>query len=231
ADCFQPTLDVRPNRYIWYGTNQLFHGLTLTFRQTDAGMFAAHSYKFDQTRSTFIVECDPETWAKADFASLNEVETRAYLEKVFAPDLAGQQLLSNNSKWINFLLVKNANWYFDNVVLLGDALHTAHFSIGSGTKLAMEDAIALANHLRKKTEIAKALEEFEDTRKPYIEEYQAAAFESMRWFENISSYDSLSLVDLAMSSMLRSGRVNYEDLRERDPDFVARYEAQPPPEG
>jgi anthraniloyl-CoA monooxygenase len=230
ADRFQPTLDVRPNRYIWYGTNQLFHGLTLTFRQSDAGMFAAHSYKFDKTRSTFIVECDPATWANAGFASLNDVETRAYLEKVFAPDLAGQQLLSNNSKWINFLLVKNANWYFDNVVLLGDALHTAHFSIGSGTKLAMEDAIALANHLRKRSEIAKALEEFEATRKPYIEEYQAAAFESMRWFENIGSYDSLSLLNLAMSSMLRSGRVNYEELRERDPDFVARFEAQTKPE-
>ena len=121
-------------------------------------------------------------------------------------------------------MVKNANWYFDNVVLLGDALHTAHFSIGSGTKLAMEDAIAMANHLRKRTEISKALEEFEATRKPYIEEYQSAAFESMRWFENIGSYDSLSLLNLAMSSMLRSGRVTYEDLRERDPQFVGLYE-------
>jgi anthraniloyl-CoA monooxygenase len=226
AASFQPLVDVRPNRYLWYGTNQLFHGLTLTFRQNAAGMFAAHSYKFDKTRSTFIVECDPSTWDNAGFASLSDADTRAYLEQVFAPDLEGQQLLSNNSKWLNFLLVKNANWYFDNVVLLGDALHTAHFSIGSGTKLAMEDAIALANHVRKRTEIARALEEFEATRKPYIEEYQAAAFESMRWFENIGSYDSLSLVNLAMSSMLRSGRVNYEDLRERDPEFVARYEAQ-----
>jgi anthraniloyl-CoA monooxygenase len=151
ADRFQPTLDVRPNRYIWYGTNQLFHGLTLTFRQSGAGMFAAHSYKFDQTRSTFIVECDPSTWANAGFASLNDAETRAYLEDVFSPDLDGHRLLSNNSKWINFLLVKNAKWYFDNVVLLGDALHTAHFSIGSGTKLAMEDSIVLANHLQNET--------------------------------------------------------------------------------
>ncbi len=224
ADRFQPTLDVRPNRYIWYGTKQLFHGLTLTFRQTEAGMFAAHSYKFDKSRSTFIVECDPATWVNAGFTSLNDAETRAYLEQVFAPDLKAQPLLSNNSKWINFLLVKNANWYFDNVVLLGDALHTAHFSIGSGTKLAMEDAIALANHLRRRTEINNALEEFEATRKPYIEEYQAAAFESMRWFENIGSYGSLSLLDLAMSSMLRSGRVTYEELRERDPQFVGLYE-------
>jgi len=224
AERFQPALDVRPNRYVWYGTNQLFHGLTLTFRHTATGMFAAHSYKFDKSRSTFIVECDPATWSNAGFASLNDAQTRTYLEQVFAPDLKGQQLLSNNSKWINFLLVKNANWYFDNVVLLGDALHTAHFSIGSGTKLAMEDAIALANHLRKRTEISKALEEFEATRKPYIEEYQSAAFESMRWFENIGSYDSLSLLNLAMGSMLRSGRVTYEELRERDPQFVRLYE-------
>ena len=141
-DQFQPDLSVRPNKYIWYGTNQLFHGLTLTFRETPAGVFAAHSYKFDQTTSTFIVECDPETWNSAGFAEMSDEETRNYLAEVFAPDLDGQPLLSNNSKWLNFLLVKNGRWSFENVVLLGDALHTAHFSIGSGTKLAMEDAIA-----------------------------------------------------------------------------------------
>ncbi len=134
---------MRPNRYIWYGTNRLFHGLTLTFRENEAGVFAAHSYKFNQTTSTFIVECDQETWAAAGFAAMSDDETRGYLEKVFAQDLDGQPLLSNNSKWINFLLVKNGQWYFENVVLIGDALHTAHFSIGSGTKLAIEDAIAL----------------------------------------------------------------------------------------
>src|SRR6185312_322638 len=137
---FQPTLDVRPNRYIWYGTNQLFHGLTLTFRQNEAGVFAAHSYKFNETTSTFIIECDPQTWDAAGFASMNDEATRQYLQRVFERDLGGQPLLSNKSNWINFLLVKNANWFFENAVLLGDALHTAHFSIGSGTKLAMEDA-------------------------------------------------------------------------------------------
>ena len=120
-------------------------------------MFAAHSYKFDATTSTFIIECDPQTWTNAGFDGMSDEQTRAYLENVFARDLAGHQLLSNNSKWINFLLVRNANWYFDNVVLLGDALHTAHFSIGSGTKLAMEDAIALAQCFKPGAEVSRCL--------------------------------------------------------------------------
>src|SRR6476659_5536718 len=181
---FVPSLDVRPNRYVWYGTNKLFHGLTLTFRENEAGVFAAHSYKFNQTTSTFIIECDPETWNSAGFAAMNDEKTRNYLEKVFAEDLSNQPLLSNNSKWLNFLLVKNANWSFENIVLLGDSLHTAHFSIGSGTKLALEDAIALFDCFKRNQSVSAALGEFETTRKPVIEAYQAAAHDSMRWFEN-----------------------------------------------
>src|SRR5260370_9609705 len=182
--CFQPDLSSRPNKYIWYGTNRLFHGLTLTFRETPAGVFAAHSYKFDQTTSTFRVECDPRTWKQAGFAGMSEEDTLRYLAGVFAPDLNGQPLLSNNSKWLNFLLVQNARWSFENVVLLGDALHTAHFSIGSGTKLAMEDAIALKESFDETSEVAEVLQRFEEGRKPIIEDYQAAAYESMVWFEN-----------------------------------------------
>jgi anthraniloyl-CoA monooxygenase len=226
APKFHPSLDVRPNRYIWYGTHQLFHGLTLTFRENVAGVFAAHSYKFNKNTSTFIIECDPRTWDAAGFASMNDDETRQYLEKVFESDLAGQSLLSNNSKWINFLLVKNGNWFFENVVLLGDALHTAHFSIGSGTKLALEDAIALFDCFRKKAGVQSALAEFEATRKPVIEEYQAAAQESMIWFENARDYMHLSPIELAYSLMTRSGRVDREDLSRRDPEFVAAYEEQ-----
>jgi len=226
ADEFHPSLDVRPNRYIWYGTNKLFHGLTLTFRENDSGVFAAHSYKFNKTASTFIIECDPQTWDTAGFASMSDDKTRQYLERVFENDLAGQPLLSNNSKWINFLLVKNANWFFENVVLLGDALHTAHFSIGSGTKLALEDAIALFDCFRKKKGVQAALEEFEATRKPVIEEYQAAAQESMIWFENARDYMHLSPIDLAYSLMTRSGKVSHEDLKRRDPKFIAAYEAE-----
>jgi anthraniloyl-CoA monooxygenase len=228
ADKFGPTLDLRPNRYIWYGTHQLFHGLTLTFRQNDAGVFAAHSYKFNKNTSTFIIECDPQSWNGAGFASMSDDETRQYLEKIFENDLAGQLLLSNNSKWINFLLVKNASWYFDNVVLLGDALHTAHFSIGSGTKLALEDAIALFDCFKKKESVHAALVEFEATRKPVIEEYQAAAQESMIWFENARDYMNLAPVELAYSLMTRSGKVSYEDLKRRDPKFIASYESESP---
>jgi len=219
-----PELDLRANRYIWYGTNQLFHGLTLTFRENNAGVFAAHSYKFCPTTSTFIVECDPQTWDKAGFKHLSSNDTLEYLAEVFAADLGGHELLSNNSKWINFLLVKNKNWFFENVALIGDALHTAHFSIGSGTKLAMEDAIALAESFQEKSDVREALTHFAAKRRPIIEDYQAAAFESMVWFENASRYMHLSPFELAFTLMTRSGRVTYEDLERRDPEFIRRYE-------
>ncbi|HYW70632.1 MAG TPA: FAD-dependent monooxygenase [Pyrinomonadaceae bacterium] len=220
---FQPNLSVRPNQYIWYGTNQLFHGLTLTFRETDAGVFAAHSYKFSPTTSTFIVECDRATWHNAGFADMSDAETREYLAQAFAPDLSGHPLLSNNSKWINFVLVKNANWIFENVALLGDALHTAHFSIGSGTKLAMEDAIALKQCCDETPDVRQALGRFEQIRKPVIEEYQAAAYESMVWFEHARDYVQLSPLALAYSLMKRSGRVDDDELARRDPQFLAAY--------
>jgi anthraniloyl-CoA monooxygenase len=221
---FQPDLSVRPNRYIWYGTQQLFHGLTLTFRENQAGVFAAHSYKFDRSTSTFIVECDPATWDRAGFERMNDEATRAYLAEVFAADLNGHELLSNNSKWINFVLVKNANWQFDNVVLIGDALHTAHFSIGSGTKLAMEDAIALAGCCTRNSSVHEALADFEKTRKPVIEDYQAAARESMIWFEHARDYMQLPPVALAYSLMTRSGKVDDEALKKRSPEFWAEYQ-------
>ena len=224
AKQFEPNLDTRANRYIWYGTNQLFHGLTLTFRENTAGVFAAHSYKFNRTTSTFIVECDPQTWDNADLEEMNADETLKYLGEVFAKDLKGHKLLSNNSKWINFLLVKNRNWFFDNVVLIGDALHTAHFSIGSGTKLAMEDAIALAESFQKTANVSDALQHFTQRRRPVIEDYQAAAFESMRWFENAGSYMHLNPMELAFVLMTRSGRVTYDDLKRRSPEFIEQYE-------
>ena len=151
-------------------------------------------------------------------------ETLDYVGEVFAQDLNGHKLLSNNSKWINFLLVKNRKWFFENVMLIGDALHTAHFSIGSGTKLAMEDAIALAESFRKNANVREALVEFEKTRRPVIEDYQAAAFESMRWFEEAAQYMHLSPIELAYVLMTRSGRVSYDDLKRRDPSFIAQYE-------
>lgn len=226
ADRFIPKIDVRSHRYIWYGTHQLFHGLTLTFRESDAGVFAAHSYKFNKTTSTFIVECEAETASKANFDQKSDEETREYVAEVFAKDLAGHPLMSNNSKWINFVLVKNQNWHFENVILLGDALHTAHFSIGSGTKLAMEDSIALAECFQRSNDIPEALNEFTSIRRPVIEDYQAAAFESMLWFENAADYMALSPIELAFSAMMRSGRVSYEDLKARAPEFIETYEAR-----
>ena len=225
AEHFRPELSLRHNRYIWYGTRQLFHGLTLTFRESEAGVFAAHSYKFDAETSTFIVECDEETWRRADFSNKSDAETREYLAAVFRGDLGGQELLSNNSKWINFLLVKNHHWSHRNVVLLGDALHTAHFSIGSGTKLALEDSIALHKCFQDRGNVREALAEFEKVRKPVIEEYQEAARSSLLFFENARDYMHLSPLQLAYKLMTRSKKVDHENLRKRDPEFIAAYEA------
>lgn len=224
SDDFQPALSVRHNKYIWYGTNQLFHGLTLTFREAKAGVFAAHSYKFNKSTSTFIVECDEETWSAARFNKMSDDETRAYLQEVFRDDLQDHPLLSNNSRWINFVNVRNEHWSHQNAVLLGDALHTAHFSIGSGTKLALEDAIALYNCFQTNLDVRHALREFEKVRKPVIEEYQEAAHESLVWFENARNYMHLSPLAFAYSLMTRSKRIDYENLKRRDPAFIAAYE-------
>jgi anthraniloyl-CoA monooxygenase len=221
---FRPTLDVRTNRYIWYGTPQLFHGLALTFRESAAGVFAAHSYKFSKSLSTFIVECDAATWRAAGFEEMPDVQARDYVARVFARDLGGHALLSNNSKWINFVMVRNACWHRGNVVLLGDALHTAHFSIGSGTKLALEDSIALAGCFERGAEVEAALAEFERIRKPIVDEYQEAAYESLVWFETVRERMHLDPMRFAYSLMTRSKRIDHENLRRRDPAFISAYE-------
>jgi anthraniloyl-CoA monooxygenase len=221
---FRPTLAAGRNKYIWFGTRRLFHGLTLTFRESDAGIFAAHSYKFSSSLSTFIVECDEETWERAGFRGMSDEETREYLARVFERDLGRRELLSNSSRWINFLLVKNERWSRPGVVLLGDALHTAHFSIGSGTKLAIEDSIALFHLFAAGLDVGAALTEFERTRKPVIEEYQQAADESRVWFERAREYVHLEALPFAFSLMTRSKRVDYESLRRRDPAFIAACE-------
>jgi len=221
---FQPALDVRANRYIWFGTPRLFHGLTLTFRESEAGVFAAHSYKFDKQLSTFIVECDVDTWRTAGFSSMSDDDARAYLERVFARDLDGNPLLSNNSKWIRFVMVRNARWFSNKTVLLGDALHTAHFSIGSGTKLALEDSIALAECFSKAASTEEALAEFERVRKPVVDEYQEAAYESLVWFETVRDRMHLDPMQFAYSLMTRSKRISHENLRRRDPAFIEAYE-------
>ncbi|HEY3875131.1 MAG TPA: monooxygenase, partial [Candidatus Kapabacteria bacterium] len=230
ADLFKPELSTRTNRYIWFGTPHLFHGLTLTFRENSAGVFAAHSYKFNRELSTFIVECDEETWDSAGFRDMDDDATRRYIEQVFHLDLQGSPLLSNNSKWINFVMVRNRNWWSTIpktnacATLLGDSLATAHFSIGSGTKLALEDAIALVHALKAEGTVPDALREFEAARRPIVEEYQEAAWESLQFFENLKDYMHFDPLPFAYKLMTRSGKVDYENLKRRDANFVNRYE-------
>lgn len=225
ANAFEPSVDLRKNKYIWLGTHQLFHGLTLIFRETDAGLFIAHAYKFSENTSTFIVECGEATWRNARFDWMTDPETCDYLARVFRDDLGEHSLLSNNFvRWLNFPLVKNRRWHHKNVVLLGDALHTAHFSIGSGTKLAIEDSIALAKCFKTETRVEPALAEFERSRKPVVDEYQDAAYASLLQFENAQDDMHLDPIPFAYKLMTRSKKIDYEKLKRRDPKFVAAYD-------
>ena len=223
---FQPSIDVRQNKYLWLGAHQRFDGLALTIREAEAGLFITHSYRFSPTTSTFIVECPPETWLKAGFEKMSDEQTCAYLAEVFKEDLGGHPLLSNNFvRWLNFPLIKNKRWYHQNVVLMGDALHTAHFSIGSGTKLALEDAIALARCFAERCTVEAALPEFERVRKPPVDRFQAAAYNSLTWLENVRAYLHFDPLPFIYKVMTRSKRVGYNRLKRSDPDFIARYDA------
>lgn len=224
ADFFQPSISVRPNKYIWYGTHHLFDALTLTFHKNEHGIFASHSYKFDDTTSTFVVECDPDTWKAAGLDTMTEEACRTYLERVFANDLQGGRLLSNRSQWINFQLITNQRWVHENMVIVGDVAHTAHFSIGSGTKLAMESSIALFHAFEQTQNVSEALSLFERTRKPIVEEYQQYAYDSLVLFENLRDVIDLSPLEMAYRMMTRSKRLDHERLRKRDPQFIAAVE-------
>ncbi len=224
AEHFAPTLRPGSNRYVWLGTHQPFDGLTLTFRPHESGVFIAHSYRYSQDTSTFIVECDEATFAKAGLDQRPESESLQLLEEVFAQDLGGHSLMSNHSRWIQFLLVKNEHWYHENVVILGDACHTAHFSIGSGTKLAMEDSIALADSLNRCGDVARGLEDYQAQRKPVVDSLQDAALSSLEWFEKAHTRMDLEPLPFAMECMTRSNRLDLENVRKRDPQFVAEYE-------
>ena len=224
GDFFLPMTDLRQNKYIWLGTNQTFDGLTLTFRETNDGLFIAHSYRFSITNSTFIIEVPPETYLQAGLAGMSEVQTLDYLADVFQDDLCGHPLISNNSKWINFPLLKNKRWYFRNMVLLGDALHTAHFSIGSGTKLALEDSIALAKCWADQPTVEAALSRFQRIRKPIVNQFQEAALRSLTWLENVQDHLHLDPVPFTYGVVTRSNRVGYNRLKRQAPEFIARYE-------
>ncbi|HSC28872.1 MAG TPA: FAD-dependent monooxygenase [Vicinamibacterales bacterium] len=225
ASTFRPTVEYGRNRYIWLGTPKLYHGLTLTFVSHPTGVYAAHSYKFDARTSTFIVECGDETWRRAGFERMTGPATCAFLADVFSDSLDGQPLLSNDFvRWLNFPLVRNERWHGERMVLVGDALHTAHFSIGSGTKLALEDAIALARAVSAAPDLEAALTGFERERRPRVEQLQQAALESLRWFESMEDHMYLDPMPFAMEAMTRSKKVDYDSLRQRDPAFVAAFE-------
>jgi 2-polyprenyl-6-methoxyphenol hydroxylase-like FAD-dependent oxidoreductase len=215
------------NRFAWFGTSRLFDTLTQTFRHTPIGDFNAHHYRYAPHRSTFIVETDESTFARAGFDCMDGGDARALCEKVFADALVGARLISNNSIWRRFPQVGNARWHHGKYVLIGDALHTAHFSIGSGTRLAMEDAIALDRALADHGgDVVAALAAFEVARRPIVEKLVAGAIASAVWYENFAGHMALTPLELAMSYVQRSDRIDIGRLRKLSPKFVERYERE-----
>ncbi len=222
TEIFQPRLRMGKARFIWFGTHRVFDSFTFIIRENEHGLFQVHAYPFDGSTSTFIVECAEQTWLNAGLDQADEAASIAYCERLFADELDGHHLMSNKSAWINFVEVKNKNWSHGHIVLLGDAVHTAHFSIGSGTRLAMEDAIALANAFEVTDDIKAAFKSYELERKPRVEIIQQAAAESQSYFETLSRYKHLEPEQFAFHLLTRSGRLNYDNLRLRDPYFVDR---------
>jgi 2-polyprenyl-6-methoxyphenol hydroxylase-like FAD-dependent oxidoreductase len=214
------------NRFAWFGTAKPFDSLTQTFVETQWGAFNAHHYRYQQDKSTFIVEVDEATFARAGLAPMSEADSKAFCERVFAEVLGGEALISNHSTWRQFPIVHNKRWSHGNCVLIGDALHTAHFSIGSGTRLALEDAIALDKALAEHQDTGAALAAYEAARRPILEKLVAGANGSAQWYENFAAHMKLPPADFAMSYITRSGRVDIERLRKLSPGFVAWYEAE-----
>ncbi len=223
AQHFRPTVDLRKCRFAWFGTTKVFERFTFLFAETDAGLFQVHAYPFDATMSTFIIECRDEVYQRAGLDALSEADTITFFETLFAPWLDGHALQTNKSLWRVFPTVRNAAWSHQNVCLLGDALHTAHFSIGSGTKLAMESAMSLADALLAGGDAAipERLQAWESTRRPQVERLQAAAQVSLEWFENSARYLQLDADTFQFSLMTRSKRITWDELQKRDPEGMA----------
>ena len=213
------------NHFAWYGTSKRFETLSQTFVQTELGAFNAHHYRYAPDMSTFLVECDPATWQRYGFAGKTVEQSQAICEQVFAATLDGHPLISNKSVWRNFPWIWNERWWSGNKVLIGDALHSAHFSIGSGTRLAIEDAIALVKALDTERDIAAALARYETERKPIVKKLVTAARTSADWYEQFPEHMQLNLMDFAYSYITRSGRIDDARLRAMSPLFMARYEA------
>jgi anthraniloyl-CoA monooxygenase len=231
AQHFQPSFERRRNKFAWYGTHQRFHPVSLIFRETPHGVFIAHAYQYSASLSTFLVEVDPATWARAGLDRMTEDESRRFCSEVFAPDLGSHELLTNRSLWFEANIVRNARWSHRNIVLLGDALRTVHFSLGSGTRMAMQDAIALHRAVAAHPgDLPAAFSAFEAARRGASSTFQGAAARSLDWYENVGERLRLDPVSFAYDYMRRTGQVSHDDLRRRDPLFTAAYErlhAQP----
>ncbi|HWC78824.1 MAG TPA: bifunctional salicylyl-CoA 5-hydroxylase/oxidoreductase [Pseudonocardiaceae bacterium] len=234
AGSFRPELDRRPNRYMWLGTDLVFEAFQFYIKETDAGVLQVHGYPYSDTGSTFIVEMTEKVWHAMGFDATETADfppgasDHAAIERIgelFAEELGEHRLLANGSKWLNFTTVRNACWHHDNLVLLGDAAHTAHFSIGSGTKLAMEDALALAACLHEQPDVESALTAYETERRPVVESTQRAAQASLEWFENLAMYLDQEPTQFCFNLLTRSRRITYQNLRERDAEFADRVDA------
>jgi len=222
-------IDMRPNKFLWLGTHKLFDAFTFIFNQTPAGWVWVHAYRFNQDTSTFIVECQESTWRALGLGDMSQQECSRYLEEMFSEYLDGHELMSNakhirGSAWISFPRVLCGRWRYRNMVLIGDAAHTAHFSIGSGTRLGFEDAIDLAEALNSNTGIEQALEDYREKRTLEVLRLQSAARNSMQWFENLPRYTQLEPMQFNYALLTRSQRVSHENLRLRDPEWLQQME-------
>ncbi|MDA5193997.1 bifunctional salicylyl-CoA 5-hydroxylase/oxidoreductase [Govanella unica] len=226
---FQAEVDMRANKFVWLGTHKIFEAFTFIFKETEHGWIWVHAYRFDKDTSTFIVECQPHVYDALGFATMSQEENCRFLEELFAEHLDGNELLSNakhirGSAWINFPRVVCGNWRNGRVVLLGDAAHTAHFSIGSGTKLGLEDAMKLAEVLHSGMDLDTGLKHYQDVRHLEVLKIQNAARNSMEWFEEIDRYLTMQPEQFAYSLLTRSQRVSHENLRKRDQIWLQGYE-------
>jgi anthraniloyl-CoA monooxygenase len=234
ADAFRPVLDCRHSKYMWLGTDRVFEAFQFFVKQTEWGTMQVHGYPYSESGSTFIVEMHEDVWRRAGFDSTESAEfppgvsdERAVerIRELFAEELAGHRVFANNSKWLNFTTVRNERWHHGNLVLVGDAAHTAHFSIGSGTKLAMEDSLALAACLHEHPGVEAALTAYEAERRPVVESTQRAAQASLEWFENIHLYVQQEPTQFCFNLLTRSRRITYDNLRTRDEEFADRVDA------
>ncbi|TMK49511.1 MAG: monooxygenase [Alphaproteobacteria bacterium] len=213
------------NKFAWYGTAKRFETLSQTFVKTEIGAFNAHHYRYSPGMSTFLIECDAPTWQAYGFEQKTIQASQAICEQVFAASLEGHPLVSNKSVWRNFPWIWNETWWHGNMVLIGDALHSAHFSIGSGTRLAIEDAIALTKALEAEADIASGLARYQAERKPIVKKLVTAARTSADWYEHFAEHMKLDLMDFSYGYITRSGRIDDARLRAMSPLFMARYEA------